>query len=222
MYIIRTFNFDLNVSDSSVEETKGVNITVTTLNDYITPDAILLGSYEMKITTSGFWSELKKKPQIIVCLDDETKLVQTDVSVDVQRLYSYSPKAPLPTATINPSPSFNYQKTSIIYTFTNCTHCEMFRDKFDTFTMNFTEICHEEEDYEDCCARYSSFGQYLCSNGNDINTKLKLISEDTDLLTIVDAIGDLKIDFNNLNDKMNVVLFGSELDDDTALEKGIR
>ena len=107
----------------------------------MTPNqATLLGSYELKITNSGFWSNLKEKPKVIVCLDDETKLAQSDVSVDIENLYSYSPKASLPTATINPTPHFNYPKTSLIYTFINYEHCKECRSKFDTITLKFVTM----------------------------------------------------------------------------------
>lgn len=74
---------------------------------------------------------------------------------------------------------------------------------------NHKSICKEknyndnfEGRYEDCCAYYSSFGEYIYSDGTDLNEKLSQIPNTTDTLFIMNSINGLTIDFN----QMNVVL----------------
>lgn len=219
--VAHSLKFDLNVNDTTVEAVKDVNITVVNLYDYVTPYILLddSSSEEVSITSSGFWSKLKTKPKIIVCLEDSTKISpSTDVEIEQHKLYSYSPAPPLPDPTSLPPPEGpKYPRTSYIFAFNNLSDCNEYKEEFNRMTLNYTDYCKEQSfvDFDDCCNYCQSIGEYICSNGYDINSKLSKISVHTDQLVILDTVEDMSVDFSNLKDKMNVVVAGiSDMDDD--------
>lgn len=209
-FIVHSLNFDLNVTDPEVENPKGINLTIMNLYDYVTPiSLVLLEEDELSITTSGLWSDLKTKPKIVICKDKETKL-KTDVEVEEHELYSYAPKPPVATPTVDPSPHFSFSKFSAIMIFNNYSICQETKSQFEEMFYNCPYLCNEgSDDYDRCMAKCNSFGELMCSNGKDINDKLKYISEDTDTLMILNTVDNLKPDFNNLKQQMMVIILNA-------------